>query len=115
MKYRKQRIPTKVREEIWLRTYGEVFSAKCSVCWCTNRYKILSSEWHVGHNIPEVNGGSNRLQNLVPICSSCNLGMGARFSFDEWCDEYSEEKKIRLIDSANALLSLSKTKKRKRV
>jgi len=41
-------------------------------------------DFQCGHNVPESKGGSTTLQNLVPICSRCNLSMGSQHTFDQW-------------------------------
>ena len=50
--------------------------------WCKNKIDVFN--FHVGHNIPESKGGATVLENLRPICPSCNLSMGNNYSIDEW-------------------------------
>ena len=74
---------------------------KCNVSWCNNKFTILSS-WHVGHNIPESKGGDLTIENLRPICPDCNLGMGNRYSIEEWSESFDrvyflEKKVIRIL------------------
>ena len=85
----KQKIPIKVKHELWKKHYGEVWRGKCTVSWCTTTYPVLSSEWHAGHNIPESKGGTVSLNNLRPICASCNLGMGSELTIDQWDIKYA--------------------------
>lgn len=79
---RKAVIPVAFREQIWLRTMGRVYEGKCPVTWCQN--KITVHDFQSGHNIPESKGGKTSLDNLIPICSRCNLSMGNRYSIDDW-------------------------------
>lgn len=73
-KCRKATIPKAVREQVWLKTFGETFKTKCPIDWCHNDIDVFN--FHVGHDIPESKGGALNLNNLYPICSKCNCGMG---------------------------------------
>lgn len=79
---KKNSIPKKLREEVWKHYNGETFKSACNVSWCTNIIDVFN--YHVGHDIPESKGGSLDIINLKPICSSCNLSMGNRFSITDW-------------------------------
>jgi hypothetical protein len=81
--YKKKAIPKALREALWLKTCGKSFEVKCLTTWCQNR--ITAYDFQAGHNVPEVRGGATTLENLVPICSRCNLSMGSQYTFDEWC------------------------------
>ena len=81
-------VPKHLRREVWLKYNGKTWESKCTVKWCTNVYDFSSSTWHIGHNIPASKGGSNTIENLRPICSDCNLGMGNAFTIDEWDKRY---------------------------
>lgn len=79
---RKATIPVAFREQIWLRQNGKVFEAKCHVHWCQNTITVF--DFQSGHNIPESKGGPTTPDNLIPLCSRCNLSMGNRYTIDEW-------------------------------
>ena len=85
---RKKTIPKRVRELVWKTNIGENFKGKCYISWCDNILTVMSA-WHVGHNNPESKGGSIDINNLKPICSECNLGMGNRHTIDEWSHMYN--------------------------
>lgn len=80
---RKQHIPKALREALWLRDNGEEYRGKCATPWCQN--SITTHDFQAGHKIPEAHGGPLTLENLVPLCSRCNLSMGSSYTFDEWC------------------------------
>ena len=82
-KKRKAKIPASVQEAIWIQKMGKVFEGKCLVPWCPNLINVF--DYHAGHNIPESKGGSIDPENLFPICARCNLSMGDRYTYDEWC------------------------------
>lgn len=73
--------PRAVREQVWLHTCGRCFSHACPVEWCSNEITVF--DFHMGHVISLAEGGTNSLDNLMPLCSRCNLGMG-RHSLYEW-------------------------------
>jgi 5-methylcytosine-specific restriction endonuclease McrA len=78
----KQKIPKAIREQVWLTYIGKKFENKCYVFWCSNI--ITPFTYEVGHNIPESKGGATMIDNLRPICRSCNGSMGNQYSIDEW-------------------------------
>lgn len=82
-KKRKEKIPAAVQEAIWITKMGRVFEGKCLTTWCPNIINVF--DFHAGHDIPESKGGSIDPQNLYPICARCNLSMGDRYTFKEWC------------------------------
>ena len=78
----KEQIPKRIRELVWTTYNGEVFTSKCYVSWCTNNINVFS--FQTGHDIPESKGGTLDIDNLKPICGSCNLSMGNKYSITEW-------------------------------
>ena len=81
LKRQKARIPKALREQVWLKYSQQQFSIKCLTPWCQNQ--INAFDFHCGHMYAEAKGGSTTLDNLIPICSRCNLSMGTT-SFSEW-------------------------------
>jgi hypothetical protein len=81
--YKKGKIPKALREALWLKYCGKSFEVKCHTTWCQNQ--ITAYDFQAGHNVPECRGGPTTLENLVPICSRCNLSMGSQYTFAEWC------------------------------
>ena len=82
-KKRKAKIPAAVQEAIWITKMGKVFQGKCLTTWCPNMITVF--DFHAGHDIPESKGGTIAPENLYPICARCNLSMGDRYTFKEWC------------------------------
>ena len=85
---KKKSIPKRIRELVWKNNIGEKWKGKCYVAWCDNILTVMSA-WHVGHNKPESKGGSTDINNLKPICSECNLGMGNRYTIEEWSTHFN--------------------------
>jgi hypothetical protein len=90
-KLKRKPIPKAVREQIWLRDFGKIFEAKCKTPWCHNMINVW--DFHAGHNIPDSKGGKMSIDNLVPICSRCNLSMSDNYTFDEWAASGESKKK----------------------
>ncbi len=84
---KKKVISKKLREEVWLKHFGKIFSSKCPIQWCTREISVFAFE--VGHNIPESKGGRTTIDNLLPICGECNRSMGDRFTIDEFSKEFA--------------------------
>ena len=79
---RKAAIPKKLREEVWNHYNKGKYDANCFVPWCTRKIDVFN--FHVGHDIPESEGGKTEIINLKPICANCNLSMGYRFTITDW-------------------------------
>ena len=67
----KKTIPPILREKVWLNFFKTIEG----YCYCCNN-PISIRSFHCGHIIAEHNGGLTCLENLVPICKSCNSSMG---------------------------------------
>lgn len=89
--YRKKKIPSAVRQQVWLHYIGEKYKTKCQIKWCKNEITVWT--FVCGHNVPESKGGSTTLDNLRPICNNCNLSMGDQFTIDEWTTKFAPPKK----------------------
>ena len=105
---KKVNIPKRVREMVWKTYIGKKWDGKCKVSWCDNTFSVLSS-WHVGHNNPESKGGDLSIENLRPICAECNLGMGNKYSIEEWAETF--DRSYRLRKRAIKILTFMKFKK----
>ena len=91
VKTSKEKIPVALREQVWIKHMGQVFKGKCSTVWCANIITVF--DFQSGHNIPESRGGSTTIDNLVPLCSRCNLSMGNNHTFDDWCSRYKKKQR----------------------
>ncbi len=78
---KKQHIPQAIKWQTWIRYAGERFKAKCATPWCSNVMNVTN--FQAGHRLAEANGGTITLDNLIPICASCNQSMGTEH-FDTW-------------------------------
>ena len=78
----KKAIPKAIREQCWLKTFGEKYKSKCFISWCENEISVF--DFHVGHDKPESQGGTLDINNLKPICARCNLSMSDNFTIKQW-------------------------------
>ncbi len=85
--YKKKRIPRALREAVWIHHCGRSFEQRCKTPWCKNNITVF--DFQTGHNIPESKGGATTIDNLVPLCSRCNLSMGNQYTFQEWSTQFN--------------------------
>ena len=73
-KYKKVTIPQSLRAAVWDKYIGrKIGEIECLVC---NTALISQLNFHCGHVVAEANGGTISIDNLRPICKSCNCSMG---------------------------------------
>lgn len=78
---KKDKISAGMKSDVWEQYIGRVYDAKCFCC----DYRDISCRsdgFEAGHVIAEARGGPTVLENLRPICSSCNMRMGTKNLFD---------------------------------
>ncbi len=84
--FSREPIPRAIREQVWIKRMGKKYQDKCYVKWCENTITVF--DFSLGHNIPVSKGGSNKFDNLYPICSRCNTSMGNKYTIKEWEDAF---------------------------
>jgi hypothetical protein len=73
MPRQKKSIPKILKDLTWQRWIGdEVAKAKC-LCCGVNEIKMNS--FHCGHVVSEAMGGPTTVDNLRPVCATCNMSM----------------------------------------
>jgi len=72
---RKQRIPPILKNKVWVKYIGDKIETNCLCC---NKTIISITSFHCGHIKAEANGGKLTIENLRPICGSCNSSMGTQ-------------------------------------
>ena len=90
LKIKKQKIPQKLRNSLWLKYVGEKTSGICYCCR-KNTITVFSGEkntFEAGHIKSEYNGGKIIIGNLLPICKKCNRSMNVK----HWDDYVSKNK-----------------------
>ena len=79
-KYRKTNIPAALRRTVWNTHIGEDIGS--TECYVGCKSKITQLTFECGHVEAESKGGLTTIDNLRPICSSCNRSMGTRNMHD---------------------------------
>jgi 5-methylcytosine-specific restriction endonuclease McrA len=63
-----------IKNLVWSKTHG-----KCSYCGCEMLpFGGKKNSFTMDHIIPLRNGGINEIDNLLPVCKSCNSKKGAK-------------------------------------
>jgi len=73
-KPKRKNLPKSIREKLWIDCFGSKFNGNCSSC----NLEIDIFNYEVGHIQAVAKGGSNSIQNLTPLCKSCNRSMGSQ-------------------------------------
>ena len=73
-KNKKDKIPAVIRRLVWDKYIGEEKGK--GKCYCCEMIEISQMNFICGHVVSEFNGGKITIENLRPICVSCNLSMG---------------------------------------
>jgi len=66
-------VPASLKKELWRNHFGNRFKG---VCFCCRSATIYRDNFHAGHVIAVANGGEDLIENLRPICQTCNSSMG---------------------------------------
>jgi hypothetical protein len=83
--YKKKSIPLSLKALVWNKYIGE--EKGIGYCQCCRKNIIKQISFHCGHIISERNGGSTTLNNLIPLCQTCNLSMGKQ-NMNEFVKKY---------------------------
>lgn len=67
-----------LRHKVWEQFNGRLLDGKCFSC----DGKITFENFHAGHIISKKEGGKKTLDNLRPLCQSCNCSMGSEHMFE---------------------------------
>jgi len=81
----KKSIPVTLKRKVWNKYIGEEIGK--ATCLCCKLSTITQLSFHCGHIIAESKGGTLKMDNLKPICQSCNSSMG-NMDMDEYMQKY---------------------------
>ena len=92
----KDRISPTLRKNVWDLIYKKE-TGFCPLC------NILINNgkdgFHCGHIISEANGGKITIDNLRPICASCNLKMGSN-NWDDYVKKINKKDTINIVNKS---------------
>src|SRR2546426_694465 len=80
MSSKRRLVPQKAKIDSWYHHIGKHVGS--SMCLCCNKIEITQLEFHGGHIMPVSKGGDDSVQNILPICASCNLSMRDKYMDD---------------------------------
>lgn len=92
-KKRKQ-FTSEQRDRYWKYWYGDVDTAVCICCLERRLRRKQTRGWSLGHDIAFSIGGSDHLDNVIPICGQCNDEMGNEYTVIGYHISYQEDKEI---------------------
>jgi type III secretion system FlhB-like substrate exporter len=98
-------IPASVRHDVW----DLYFEKTTGFCYCCQR-EITIRSWEAGHIQAAALKGPDTVENLVPICSSCNKSMSTTNMIEFALTYYPETAPVLSLDAARE--TLRKIKKR---
>lgn len=84
-KLKRKTIPLALRRSVWNKYIGEEIGK--TACLCCKISDISQMTFSCGHIVSVYNGGDINLENLKPICVSCNSSMGSQ-NMDEFIQNY---------------------------
>ena len=87
-KHPRKSIPKSVKDAVWDKCIGRHNGIGKCYCCGTN---IDSKKFDCGHIIAFAKGGLNVVENLKPICATCNKSMGTQ-NLEEFKKEYFPKK-----------------------
>ena len=74
----KKNIPKIVKDKVWETYIGDKLKGSCYVC----KKEITATNFQSGHIKSEYDGGAITVENLRPVCKSCNVKTGV-FNMDD--------------------------------
>ena len=80
--HKKTPIPKQLKNKIWRKYMGK--DRGCAKCPCCYDTEIYMDTFVAGHIVSEKDKGTVTEDNLIPICSGCNLSMTTRNMY-EYC------------------------------
>jgi len=84
----KEKIPVSVKNTLWSLNFPNVLQGKC---YCCKTEVISKNNFDCGHITSEKDGGKIELDNLKPICRSCNSSMGT-MNMNDYMKKYGFDK-----------------------
>jgi 5-methylcytosine-specific restriction endonuclease McrA len=84
----KERIPKSLKDTLWKVHFGENVNG---FCYCCKLAPIQITNFDCGHIVSEKKGGTVHLDNLKPICRTCNSSMST-MNMEDYIKKYGFDK-----------------------
>lgn len=88
VKKTKEKIPASVKNTLWSLYFPNALQGNCQCC---QTEVISKNNFDCGHIISEKDGGSVKLDNLKPVCRSCNSSMST-MNMNDFMKKYGFDK-----------------------
>lgn len=92
---KKQSIPKSLKRQVWCQWIGR--EKGIAKCLCCNVVDIEKDSFACGHIIAESKGGKLEVNNLKPVCMSCNSSMGT-INMNDFIKKYNLHKYKRVTE-----------------
>ena len=101
MPRQKKTIPKIIKDLTWQRWIGDdIAKAKCLCCGIN---EIKMNSFHCGHVISEADGGPTTVDNLRPVCATCNLSMRTQ-NMEKFKGQHGLGQGVKGMASPNSLI-----------
>lgn len=81
-KKNKRHIPKRLKTEVWIKYIENGRESRIGKCYCCQITEIYIDNHQCGHVVSKNDGGTEIIENLRPICGSCNGSMGTKNMVD---------------------------------
>jgi len=99
-KTKKKPIPQAIRIQVWNTYIGE--KARTGSCMALCKKTIDITDFECGHVQAEAKGGATTIENLRPICHSCNRSMST-MNLNEWIAKHGLDDDFVMINKTEKL------------
>lgn len=90
-------IPKTLQKQVWQKEFNAMTNGKCPIYKCPNILDTKTvNSWQCGHITSIMNGGETSLDNLRPICPTCNQKMSSM----NWDDYVNKLLKDHIIEDS---------------
>lgn len=101
--FRRKTIPKILKDLTWQTWVGDhIAKTKCLCCGVND---IKMNSFHCGHVISEADGGPTTVENLRPICATCNLSMRTQNMV-----KFKEQYALGLEQTQGAVISINENR-----
>jgi hypothetical protein len=102
------KVPKAVHDSVWKKYMGNKTEGRC---YCCKLETITVFNFEVGHNKARIKGGSDDIENLRPICKTCNTSMATQ-SIESFRAKHFSFTTSGLTKSSRNILKSKTTKKK---
>lgn len=97
-------IPPQLRRKVW-ETYMKNPKGSEGPCFCC-KTNIHILQFECGHKVSYAKGGPTTLENLRPVCGSCNKSMGTKDMYDYMNKFFPPSSGTKLVSTSSLLDTL---------